>query len=254
MKHQRQGIVWAPVLIMIGVVVVTGIAAYMLIQVGSSNQSENENTNVAVVNKANSKANENVNTNSSANTNQVANNNASVNTSTTTNTNTVSNANTTADPYAGWETLLNEPYDVEFRYPNTYFVSSNHYGVGDPAKAEAFFFRKTSTNYNGVPTLVVSANLTLSAGQTLKQLAESIYKSNKDKDYVTTDLTEVSYDGNQGYAFGLKTRYTDPNGYQALDSAGGRVVILQHGSKIFRFLQTGADATLERILNSIDFQ
>ncbi len=252
--HKRQGIIWAPVLIIIATVGVAGIATYFLIRAGNTNPSENGNTNVAVVNQANNNATANLNTNDATNTNQVVNNNASANTNTTVNTNTVSNTNAAIDPYTGWETLLNEPYDVQFRYPNTYFVSSNHYGVTDPAKAEAFFFRKTSTNYNGVPTLDVSANLTLPAGQTLKQLAESIYNSNKDKDYVTTDLSEVTYDGNAGYAFGLKTGYSDPNGYQALDSVGGRVVILQHNSKIFRFLQTGADATLESILNSIDFQ
>lgn len=92
MKNQ-QGIVLAPVLIMIGVVVVTGVAAYFLIQAGGTDQTKNSNVNVAIVNQTNA----NVNTNSAVNTNQVANNNSSVNTNTTVNTNSVSNTNSTTN-------------------------------------------------------------------------------------------------------------------------------------------------------------
>lgn len=122
MKNQ-QGIVWTPVLIMIGVVAVTGVAAYLLIQAGNTNETENNNANVAVVNQANNNANENVNTNSSASTNQVANNNASVNTNTTVNTNATSNSNSTTDPTAGWKTYTNTTYDYSIKYPSQYSPS-----------------------------------------------------------------------------------------------------------------------------------
>lgn len=106
MKNQ-QGIVWAPLLIIIGAVVVAGFTTYFLIQ--NNNSAEPENTNVAVVSQENS------NTNSSeiVNTNQAANNNASVNT----NTNTVSNTNTTTDPTAGWKTYTDTTYGFSIKYP-----------------------------------------------------------------------------------------------------------------------------------------
>lgn len=101
MKNQ-QGIIWAPILIMLGVVVVTGVGAYLLIQAG--NTSQNNNANVAVVNQTNS----NANTNSATNTNQVVNNNASVNT------------NTATESTAGWKTYTNSTFGYQMKYPADY--------------------------------------------------------------------------------------------------------------------------------------
>ncbi len=50
MKDQR-GIIWAPVLIMIGVVVVTGTAVFILIRAGDASQTKNKNVNFTVVNQ-----------------------------------------------------------------------------------------------------------------------------------------------------------------------------------------------------------
>lgn len=75
---------------MISTVVVTGITVYLLIQPGNANRSENDNTNMTVVNQVNT----NVNTNSVVNTNQATNTNSGINTNTIVNTNTINNINT----------------------------------------------------------------------------------------------------------------------------------------------------------------
>lgn len=93
----RQGIIWAPVLIVIATVVVAGVAGYFLFKAGNTNESKN--TNVVV--------------------NQV-NNNASVNTNSTTNTNTVSNTNAATDSSAGWKTYTNTTYGYQMKYPSDY--------------------------------------------------------------------------------------------------------------------------------------
>lgn len=98
----RQGVVWAPALIMVAVVVVAGVASYFLLQ---ASKSENSNTNVAVVNQTNESANSNVNTN------------------TTANTNSVSNTNTTADPTASWKTYTNTTNNYSIQYPPSWKVS-----------------------------------------------------------------------------------------------------------------------------------
>jgi len=49
----RLGIIWAPVLIMIGVVIVTVIAVYVLNRADNVNQTEIENANFSVVNQTN---------------------------------------------------------------------------------------------------------------------------------------------------------------------------------------------------------
>jgi cytoskeletal protein RodZ len=116
MKHQR-GIVWVPILIMVGVVFVTGIATYLLIQASAGNKAENKNTNVADVNNTNG------NINSAINTNQTTNNNASINTNTAANTNTVSNTNAATGPTAGWKTYTNTSYGYSIRYPKDYSIS-----------------------------------------------------------------------------------------------------------------------------------
>ena len=151
-------------------------------------------------------------------------------------------------------TFVNNPYGLEFTLPSGYFVGSNHYGVTDATKAEAFFFRKESSNYSGVPVLDVSTNLKLSSGQTLQQLAQSVYDMNKSKNYVTTDLKGGSYGGVAAYEFGLQSGYTNTNGGQLLDSSGGKVVFLYQNGKVFQFLQTGADSGLTSILNSLKFK
>lgn len=125
MKNQQQGIIWAPVLIIIGVVVVAGIATYMLIQAGSTDQTENGNVNVAVVNRVSNNANENINTNETTNTNQVTNINAGVNTNSTGNTNTASNTNTATGPTAGWKTYTNSEFEVTFKYPTDWSITSD---------------------------------------------------------------------------------------------------------------------------------
>jgi len=151
-------------------------------------------------------------------------------------------------------TFVNNPYGLEFTLPSGYFIGSNHYGVTDATKAEAFFFRKESSNYNGVPVLDVSTNLKLSSSQTLQQLAQSVYDMNKGKNYVTTDLKSSNYGGVVAYEFGLQSGYTNPNGSQLLDSSGGKVVFLYQNGKVFQFLQTGADSGLTGILNSLKFK
>ncbi len=110
----RQGIVWAPVLIIIGAVIVAGFATYFLIQ--NSNSDESKNTNIVVVNQAINNTNTISNTNSATNTNQVANNNASVNT------------NTTVDVTQDWKTYTNSHYSASgdsytIKYPKDWRVS-----------------------------------------------------------------------------------------------------------------------------------
>lgn len=111
MKNQ-QGIVWAPILIIIASVVVAGVAGYFLFKAGNSSQTEKSNENVATVNRANG----NANTNIVANTNQVENKNASTNIDTAVNTNTVSNTNV-ADPTVGWKTYSNTENGFSFKHP-----------------------------------------------------------------------------------------------------------------------------------------
>ncbi len=165
-----------------------------------------------------------------------------------------SNLKSINDPTAGWQTFTSSTLNITMKYPDTYFVQSNQFGVTDPMQANALFFRKTSDDYSGVPSLDISTSLTLASGQNLQQLAQSIYDSNHAKDYSTTSLTTTSYDGNTAYEFGLQTGYTDPNGGRLLDAAGGKVVILQQAGTIFTFLQTGTDSVLAQILQSLKFQ
>lgn len=150
-------------------------------------------------------------------------------------------------------TFANNPYGLEFTIPSGYFVGSNHYGVIDASRAEAFYFRKESNIYSG-PVLDVSTNLEPSPGQNLNQFAQSIYLLNKDKNQVTTDLKQSSYGGIIAYEFGLQTAFSQPVGGQLLDLSGAKVVFLQHGGKTFKFLQTGADSGLTSILNSLKFK
>jgi len=120
MKNQ-QGIIWAPIMIIVATVVVAGIAGYFLFKAG--NTKETENQNVAVVNLANNNTTANLNTPTATNTNQVANNNASVNT------------NTAADPTAGWKTYTNEAFHYTVKYPTDYqpggTVDSYYFQKGD---------------------------------------------------------------------------------------------------------------------------
>lgn len=129
----RQGIVWAPVLIIVATIVVAGVAAYMLIRAGNTNDIKNQN--VVVVNQANNNTTGNLNTNVATNTNQVANSNAGSNTNATTNTNTVSNTNTTADPTAEWRTYSNSEFGVAFKYPTDWSVTVDAVTTpgGDPS-------------------------------------------------------------------------------------------------------------------------
>ncbi|MBI2096278.1 MAG: hypothetical protein HYT43_01430 [Candidatus Taylorbacteria bacterium] len=150
--------------------------------------------------------------------------------------------------------FVNSPYGLDFTLPNGYLVGSNHYGVTDASKAEAFYFRKESNNYSNVPVLDVSTNLEPSSGQTLNQFAQSIYSLNKDKNQVTTDLKQTNYGGTVAYEFGLQTAISYPVGGQLLDLSGAKVVFLQHGGKTFKFLLTGADSGLTNILNSLKFK
>ncbi len=151
-------------------------------------------------------------------------------------------------------TFLSSFYNLEFTLPAGYFVESNQYGVTDAVRAESFFFRKESSNYGSVPVLDVSADLKLSSGQTLQQLAKSIYNMNKSKGYTTTDLKSGNYGGVTAYEFGLQSGYVNPDGGQLLDSPGGKVIFLYKNGKIFQFLQTGVDSGLTGILNSLKFK
>jgi len=114
MKKQ-QGFVWAPLLIIIGGVVVAGFATYYMFQ---ASKPDTENVNVAVVNQANNNSGTNFNTNSASNTNQVA------NTNTVVNTNAVSNTNTATDPTAGWKTYKNKEYKYSIDLPSNWTLVS----------------------------------------------------------------------------------------------------------------------------------
>lgn len=123
MKNQR-GIVWAPLLIIIGVVVVAGIAGYVLIQTNGTSESENSNENVAVVNQKNNNSNTNptpnanrtVDSNSSTNSNQTAN----VNTSTNTNT-----QNTDTTPSTNQESFVLSEIGMTISFPENYTLAKN---------------------------------------------------------------------------------------------------------------------------------
>ncbi len=95
MKKQ-QGIIWAPVLIMVVVIVATGIFAYMLIKTGNTNKFEN--TNAVVVNQMND------------------------------NSNTISAVNVAIDPPGEWKIYNNTRYSTHqqgysFQYPNDWTVN-----------------------------------------------------------------------------------------------------------------------------------
>lgn len=111
----RQGIIWAPILIIVATILVTGVSGYFLYKAGNTNESKN--TNVGVVNQANNNIAGSLDTNVAINTNQTVNSNASINTNTAANTNTVSNANTATDPIAGWRTYTNSQYKISFKHP-----------------------------------------------------------------------------------------------------------------------------------------
>lgn len=126
----RQGIIWLPLLMIIGAVVVAGFVGYFLIQ---ANGSGNENMNVAVLDQVNNNASVNANTNSSVNTNQVANNNANVNTNTPVNTNTTTNQNANTNTKSttqikGWLLIYNRDdpaptLNGQVFDPNVWYVS-----------------------------------------------------------------------------------------------------------------------------------
>jgi hypothetical protein len=149
--------------------------------------------------------------------------------------------------------FFNTSFGMEFTLPTDYVVRSNHYGITDPTKAEAFYFVKESNSYTNV-TLDVSENLKSSSGQTLQQLAQSIYEMNKAKNYTTSKIENSSYGDTNAYEFNLQTAYIDSNGGKLLESSGGKVVFLQHGGKIYKFLLAGADSGLTNILNSLKFK
>lgn len=84
MKNQK-GFVWAPALIMIGVILVSGTAAYLLIQASNTNQTENSNANIVVMNQTDG------------------------------NTNAVNNSNT-----ASWQTYSDTNNKYSIQYPSNY--------------------------------------------------------------------------------------------------------------------------------------
>ncbi len=134
--NKQRGIVWAPLLIIIGVIVVAGIVTYAVIQTNSTNRSENTNAiNVAVVNQSNVNGAVNRNTNSSANVNLGVNNNATSNINDTTSTNATVNTNSTANINAptntnaapidttSWKTYSSITYHFSFRYPSDWKIT-----------------------------------------------------------------------------------------------------------------------------------
>lgn len=147
--------------------------------------------------------------------------------------------------------FINSQQGLQFVLPSGYSVNSNTYGVTDPAKAESFFFRRITTNYDGVPLLDVSANHELAGGQTFAQFVQSIYDLNKSKNYVTTVLTKTNKEDAISYEFGLQNGYIDAIGSKTIDSIGGKVVFIYKGGKIFKFLQTGNDINLDSILKGV---
>lgn len=124
----KQGIVLAPLLIIIGAVIVAGFTTYMLIQNSGGTKSENEN--ITVVNQANT----NSNTNSTTDTNQVANNNANTNASKNINT-PITQPLTPKSVPAGWKTFLSTNFDnssiraklpsMAFAYPPQFTIDAN---------------------------------------------------------------------------------------------------------------------------------
>lgn len=71
--NNRQGIVWAPILIIVATILVAGVSGYFLYKAGKTDESKNTN---AVVNQTNNNVSTNLNTNVATNTNQMANSNA----------------------------------------------------------------------------------------------------------------------------------------------------------------------------------
>lgn len=150
--------------------------------------------------------------------------------------------------------FTNDFYGMTFQVPDGYIIGSGEYGVDDPAKAEAFSFRKKSDNYSGVPILGVDDNLKLPTDQTFDQFINSIYEVNKDEGSASTDLKKSEYDGVPAYEFGINHSYTNPNGGQLLDSLGGKIVFMYKDQRVLEFLQTGYDPNLSDILKSLKFK
>ncbi len=167
--NKQQGIVWAPLLIIIGVVVVAGFAGYILIRTNGVDDSENQN--VAVVNQVGDNSNRNTNSatnairsaNSSAtaNTNQTTNTNASVNTNTAANTNTVRNTNTATDPTAGWKTYTNTLVHFTLKLPEHWSPVSEFDGRTLPYEGnyELSSFQDTSINSANTSLLIQACSL-----------------------------------------------------------------------------------------------
>lgn len=156
--NKQQGIVWAPLLIIIGAVVVSGIVAYAVIQTNNSRETENANgtVNNSVVNRANTNVatNTNVNaianTNATANTNRTINVNAASNTNGTANTNSIvnsntsTNTNTVAIDTTNWKTYTSTTYHFSFRYPSDWQITEGE--NNNPYNIQVF---STGSGYDG---------------------------------------------------------------------------------------------------------
>lgn len=91
--NKLRGIVWAPLLIVIGTLAVAGIAGYVLVQTSGTNEAKNGNMNIAVVNN-------NVNSEGAKNVNQV---NSSTNTPATNSQSQNTNSSNTMHPPQSWD-------------------------------------------------------------------------------------------------------------------------------------------------------
>lgn len=155
MKNQ-QGFVWAPVLIMSGVVIIFLTVGYFalpwktfhkcpLIGVqckAGTEQYDNHQCIIRCTPISHNDTNATTSTNSATNSNQVANNNAGA------------NANTSIDQTTGWKSYSNQQYGFSIKYPNNlkatedsseiYDKTINIVSIGDPQNKD---YRTVSVHY-----------------------------------------------------------------------------------------------------------
>lgn len=247
MKNQ-QGIVWTPVLIMIGVVVVTGVVAYIMFNTNKA--SESENTNVAVVNQTHNNANGNLNTDVATNTSTISNANAR----------TSANVNWANDVIAGWEAYVNTSSGFSFSYPSDWFFGGNCYGkdvdiqtCDDVSVNHEERFSGQGSCLNEYQRFSVKV---FNRTEDLEEYAETVYQLNEQYGYTTSQMTTVTIDGLVGERFTLTGGFrslvgTEP-GYLRLCQEH-TTLLFQRDDKIYviQFV-TGLDE-FDQILSTFQF-
>jgi len=175
--------------------------------------------------------------------------------STTTTPETTTTQPGTQETKQAGNTYTNTVHNVTFTLPTGYTTGSQSFGITDSTKAGIFSIQKEAPNYSDTKNLIIRADLKLKTGQTVKQLAQSIYEINKSKNQTTTSFTETTIDGLPAYQFGLKNGYTsdEMGSGQQVAASGAKVIYFEQNSKVFEFLQTGADAGLDSVVKSTNF-